>query len=183
MATGRCPPNPARTRTVFNLLGPLSNPAGAKRQLLGVFAKEWIGPMAEVLLTLGSEAAWVVHGSDGIDEITTTGTTYVAELKGGRITRFEITPEDAGLPRAKTDQLKGSDAAGNAAALTSVLAGMPGAYRDIVILNSAAALIVAGKATTLTEGAAMASRAIDDGLARKTLDRLVAITSSGQPKQ
>src|SRR5207244_3626296 len=145
-------------------------------------AKEWIGPMAEVLMALGSECAWVVHGSDGIDEITTTGPTYVAELKGGHINRFEITPEDAGLPRAKLEQLKGSDGAGNAAALQGVLAGLPGAYRDIVILNSAAALIIAGKATTLREGAALSTRAIDDGLARKTLERLIAITNAGAPK-
>ncbi|MBI1776326.1 MAG: anthranilate phosphoribosyltransferase [Proteobacteria bacterium] len=170
------------TRTVFNLLGPLSNPAGAKRQLLGVFAREWVGPIADVLQALGSECAWVVHGSDGIDEITTTGPTLVAELRGGRVTRFEITPEDAGLPRAKPEQLKGSDAAGNAAALTGVLAGMPGAYRDIVVLNSAAALIVAGKAATLKEGALLAAKAIDEGRARATLGRLVAITNSGAAK-
>jgi anthranilate phosphoribosyltransferase len=170
------------TRTIFNLLGPLSNPAGAKRQLIGVFAKEWVGPMAEVLMALGTEAAWVVHGSDGIDEITTTGPTHVAELKAGHINRFEITPEDAGLARVKPEQLKGSDAAGNAAALQGVLAGMPGAYRDIVVLNGAAALIVAGKATTLKEGAALAARALDEGLARKTLERLVQITNTAAAK-
>ena len=167
------------TRTIFNLLGPLSNPAGARRQLLGVFSKEWVEPLARVLARLGSEAAWVVHGSDGLDEITTTGITHVAELKGGTVRTFEIAPEDAGLARAEPAALKGGDAAANAAAITRLLAGEPGAYRDIVLLNSAAAFLVAGKVPDLVSGVALARRAIDGGDARRILDRLVAVTNGG----
>jgi len=165
------------TRAIFNLLGPLSNPAGAKRQLLGVFAKQWIVPMAETLQRLGSEHVWVVHGSDGLDEITTTGPTHVAELKDGRIATFDVTPEDAGLPRARPEDLKGADAATNAVAVNALLDGHPGPYRDIVLLNAAAALIVAGKAANLKDGARLGAAAIDSGRARKTLERLVAITA------
>jgi anthranilate phosphoribosyltransferase len=165
------------TRTIFNLMGPLSNPAGAKRQLVGVFARPWLRPLAEVLGRLGTERAWVVHGSDGIDEITTTGATHVAELKDGVVTEFEVTPEAAGLPRAEPASLKGADAATNAAAITELLAGRPGAYRDIVLLNSAAALLVAGKAENLKAGVALAARAIDSGKAKATLAELVAITN------
>ncbi len=169
------------TRTIFNLMGPLANPAGARRQLLGVFAKEWVEPLAQVLARLGSEAAWVVHGSDGLDEITTTGPTTVAALSGGRITVFEVTPEDAGLPRATADDLKGGDAETNAAALRAVLGGAHGPYRDIVLLNAAAALIVAGKAADLKAGVAMAASSIDEGAATRALDRLVAITNTPMP--
>jgi len=165
------------TRTIFNLLGPLSNPAGAKRQLLGVFAKQWIVPMAETLQRLGSEHVWVVHGSDGLDEITTTGPTHVAELKDGRIATFDVSPEDAGLPRARPEDLKGADAATNAVAVNALLDGHPGPYRDIVLLNAAAALIVAGRATNLKDGVRLGAAAIDSGLARKTLERLIAITA------
>ncbi len=164
------------TRTIFNLLGPLSNPANAERQLLGVFHRQWIQPLAEVLGALGSERAWVVHGSDGLDELTTTGASYVAELKDGKVTTFEVTPEDAGLPRATMEALKGGDPAANAAAVHHLLAGKPGAYRDIVLLKAAAALIVAGKADNLKAGVAIAAEAIDSGRARKTLDALVATT-------
>lgn len=164
------------TRTIFNLMGPLSNPAGAKRQLLGVFARTWVAPLAEVLLRLGSDAAWVVHGSDGLDEITTTGPTHVAELKNGAVTSFEITPEDAGLPRAKPEDLKGADPDSNAAALKAVLAGAHGPYRDIVLLNAAAALMVAGKAGDLRTGAGLAAEAIDRGKAAETLAHMVAIS-------
>ncbi|QJE72790.1 anthranilate phosphoribosyltransferase [Aerophototrophica crusticola] len=164
------------TRTIFNLMGPLANPAGAKRQLMGVFARQWVEPLAEVLGRLGSEAAWVVHGSDGLDEITTTGPSYVAELKNGTVRSFEITPEDAGLPRASADDLRGGDAEANSVALRAVLAGQTGPYRDIVLLNAAAALIVAGKAGDLKQGVALAAESIASGAAAKALDQLVAIT-------
>ena len=165
------------TRTIFNLLGPLSNPAGTKRQIVGVFADRWVRPIAEVLDKLGSEAAWVVHGLDGLDEITTTGPTHVAELKDGKIREFEVTPEEAGLPRAIPDQLKGGDAETNALALTALVDGHEGAYRDIVLLNTAAALIVAGKAGNLTLGVKLAAAAIDGGGARKALDTLITVSN------
>jgi len=165
------------TRTIFNLMGPLSNPAGTRLQLLGVFAKDWIEPMALVLGALGTERAWVVHGSDGLDEITTTGPTHVADLKEGKVRLFEVTPEMAGLPRATPAELKGADAATNAAAITELLAGRPGPYRDIVLLNSAAALLVAGKAADLKAGVALAAAAIDSGKAKATLGQLIAITN------
>lgn len=160
------------TRTLFNLTGPLTNPAGATRQLMGVFAERWVEPLAEVLRRLGSETAWVVHGSDGLDEITTTGPTQVAELRSGAIRRFVITPEDAGLPRASTDDLRGGDADANADAMRALLAGRTGPYRDIVLLNSAAALIVADKVSTLPDGVALAARAIDSGGAAAKLAAL-----------
>ena len=166
------------TRTIFNLMGPLSNPAGARRQLTGVFSHAWIGPMAEVLGKLGAERAWVVHGSDGIDELTTTGPSYVAECKDGKVATFEVTPEEAGLPRATTASLKGGDPATNALAVNALLESHPGAYRDIVLYNSAAALLVAGKVATLRAGVQMAAEAIDSGKARATLAKLVAITNS-----
>lgn len=168
------------TRTIFNLLGPLSNPAGTKRQLIGVFAKEWVRPLAEVLGRLGSERAWVVHGADGLDEITTTATTHVAELKNGAVETFEISPEVAGLPFAEPAALKGGDAEYNAAALKAVLNGEPSAFRDIVLLNAAAALIVAGRADDLRAGVAMAAKAIDDGAASKTLDHLIAVSNQAE---
>jgi anthranilate phosphoribosyltransferase len=166
------------TRTIFNLMGPLSNPAGAARQLTGVFSRAWIAPMAEVLGKLGSEQAWVVHGSDGIDELTTTGPSYVAELKAGKVSIYEINPEDAGLKRARAQDLTGGDPATNALALSALLDGHMGPYRDIVLLNSAATLIVAGKVLTLREGVEMAAEAIDSGAARAKLAQLVAITNS-----
>ena len=165
------------TRTIFNLLGPLSNPAGTRRQLVGVFGKDWVEPMAKVLGLLGIEKAWVVHCSDGIDEITTSGPTHVAALDGGKVTTFEVTPEEAGLPRAQPSQLKGGDPQHNAKALRAVLDGEKGPYRDIVLLNAGAALIVAGKAETLKDGAALAAKAIDGGGARATLAKLIAITN------
>jgi len=166
------------TRTIFNLMGPLSNPAGAKRQLTGVFSRAWIGPLAEVLGKLGAERAWVVHGSDGIDELTTTGPSYVAEWKDGKVAAFEVTPEEAGLPRATCADLKGGDPATNALAVNALLDGHPGAYRDIVLYNSAAALLVAGKAATLRAGVQMAADAVASGKARAILAKLVAITNS-----
>ena len=165
------------TRTIFNLLGPLSNPAGVKRQLLGVFAAQWLEPLAEVLRALGSERVWVIHGSDGLDEMTTTGPTHVAELKNGAIRRFEVTPEEIDLPRAAPADLKGGDAAHNAAALRAVLDGEKGAYRDIAILNAAAALVVADKAGTLQDGAGLAARALDSGAARAALAALVKLSN------
>lgn len=164
-------------KTIFNMLGPLSNPALVKRQLLGVFAAEWVKPFAEALRNLGSDSAWVVHGSDGMDELTTTGPSAVAELKNGEIRVFEVTPEEAGLKRASIQDLKGGDPAQNAAAIRRLLDGEAGAYRDIVLLNAAAALIVSGKASTLKEGAAIAAKAIDSGAARETLAKLVAVSN------
>ncbi len=165
------------TRTVFNLMGPLSNPAGARRQLVGVFSRAWIEPLAAVLGRLGAERAWVVHGSDGLDEVTTTGATYVAELAQGKVRTFEVTPEDAGLPRAAPEALKGADAGTNARALTQLLDGDKGAYRDIVLMNAGAALVVAGKAADLKAGAGLAAKAIDSGRAKAVLARMVAITN------
>ncbi len=164
-------------RTLFNVLGPLCNPAGVTRQVLGVYDRTLVEPIAEVLRNLGSVHAWVVHGSDGMDELTTTGTTTVAELRDRTITVFDVTPEDAGLPRANLAALKGGDAAHNAAALRALLQGEHGAYRDIVLLNAAAALIVAGKASSLEDGVGRARIAIDNGRAAAALDRLVATTN------
>jgi anthranilate phosphoribosyltransferase len=166
------------TRTIFNLLGPLSNPALVRRQLVGVFAERWIEPLAATLGNLGSERAWVVHGSDGMDEITTTGPTAIAELRGGTVRRFSIAPEDAGLPRADIADLKGGTPAENGAAIMALLGGKPGAFRDIVLLNAAAALIVAEKVQTLAEGAQLAMQAIDSGAAMATLSQLIAITNT-----
>ncbi len=165
------------TRTVFNILGPLSNPAGVKRQFTGVFAREWIEPMAEVLGKLGTEHAWVVHGADGLDELSTTGPTYVAELKKGTIKTFEVVPEDANLPRAQPLDLKGGDAETNAAAMLALLGGAKNAFRDATIFNAGAALIVAGKVNTLLDGTAKAAAAIDSGRAKATLDKLIEITN------
>jgi anthranilate phosphoribosyltransferase len=165
------------TRTIFNILGPLSNPAGAKRLLVGVFASQWVVPMAEVLGRLGAEHAWVVHGS-GLDEITTAGATTIAEFKDGKVRSFEVTPEDAGIERATLDDLKGGDPAHNAALMRGVLAGEKGKLRDIVLLNAGAALIIAGRAADLREGAALAADTIDSGKAAEVLDRLVAETNS-----
>jgi anthranilate phosphoribosyltransferase len=169
------------TRTIFNLLGPLANPAGARRQLLGVFAHDWIEPLARVLGQLGSERAWVVHGSDGLDELTTTGPSHVAELRAGRVETFEVTPEQAGLPRARPEDLRGADATINADALRALLDGVRGPYRDIVLLNSAAALVVAERADDLAAGVARAAEAIDSGAAKAALARLVAISSEAPP--
>ena len=164
-------------RTVFNLLGPLSNPAGAKRQVLGVYDPRLLEPLAEVLGRLGATRAWTVHGQ-GLDELTTTGETEVAEWKDGAVRRFTVTPEDACLPRASLDALRGGDAEENAAALRALLDGATGAYRDIVLLNAAAALIVADRAVDLAEGAALAARVIDDGRAAKALADLVEATNA-----
>ena len=165
------------TRTIFNLLGPLSNPAGAKRQLIGVFDGVWAEPMAEVLRNLGSERVWVVHGSDGTDELTTTGPSDVVELRDGELRRFEVTPEEAGLARVSLDAIKGGDSDENARTMVAVLDGVSGPIRDIVLLNTAAALIVAGRVETLRDGIAAAAETVDSGAARATLNELVAITN------
>ena len=166
------------TRTIFNLLGPLSNPASVKRQMIGTFSKHWVEPMAQVLQNLGSESIWVVHGSDGLDEITTSGPTSVAALENGKIRTFEVTPEDAGLSRAKSESLRGGDADFNAKALLDVLKGKPGPFRDVSILNAAAALIVAGKAKDLKQGAMLATKSIETGEAEGRLDRLIAVSNA-----
>ena len=165
-------------RTIFNLLGPLANPAGAKHQVIGVYSRDWIVPLAEVLLNLGSEHVWVVHGSDGLDELTTTGPTFVAELKSGSVTTYEVTPGDAGLAQASPQDLIGGEAEENASAIDHVLSGKPSPFRDIVVLNAAAALVVADKAEGLLEGAKLAVEAIDGGAARKSLDDLIRITNA-----
>jgi anthranilate phosphoribosyltransferase len=164
-------------RTIFNLLGPICNPAGVKRQVVGVFSWHWVEPIAHVLNSLGAEHVWVVHGHDGLDELTTTGATDVAELKGGKVTVFEVTPADAGLAPAKLSDLRGGDEKENAAAIRAVLAGKKTPLRDIAVLNAAAALIVAGKAANLLDGAALAAHSIESGAAKSALERLVAITN------
>jgi anthranilate phosphoribosyltransferase len=168
-------------RTLFNLAGPLSNPAGVVRQLVGVYDTRWLIPVAEALRNLGSVSAWVVHGSDGLDELTITGPTEVAVLAGGKIERWTITPEDARLKRCTLDDLRGGDAADNAAALNRLLAGETGAYRNIVLMNAAAALIVAGKAPNLKSGVALAGAAIDDGRARNLLAALAIDMAEAAP--
>jgi len=166
------------TRTIFNLLGPLSNPAGVKRQMVGVFSRQWVQPLAQVLKNLGAESIWVVHGSDGLDEITLTGPTFVTALEGGNIRSFEITPDDAGLHRASGESLKGGDAAANAVSLSGVLEGKPGAFRDVALLNAAAALIVAGRAKDLKEGVAIGTKSLDSGAAAERLARLITVSNS-----
>jgi anthranilate phosphoribosyltransferase len=164
------------TRTIFNILGPLTNPAGVRRQLTGTFSTHLIRPMAETLRTLGSESAWLVHGSDGTDEISIAGTTDVAALDKGEIREFTVHPEDAGLPVHPFEAILGGTPSENAAAFRALLKGQPGAYRDAVILNSAAALLVAGKATTLKDGAERARASIDSGAAQARIDALRRIS-------
>lgn len=164
-------------RTIFNLLGPICNPAGVRRQVVGVFSWQWVEPIAEVLRNLGCDHVWVVHGHDGLDELTTTGATDVAEVKDGKVTVFEVTPADAGIAPAKLSDLKGGDAKHNAAAIRDVLAAKKTPLRDIAVLNAAAALIVAGKAANLPDGAALAIHSIESGAAKAALERLVAITN------
>ncbi len=164
------------TRTIFNLLGPLSNPAGVKHQLLGVFAPQWLRPIAEVLKSLGSKHVWVVHGS-GLDEITLTGKTDVVALENGEIREFTLEPEDFGLPACELDDIRGGDGEHNAAALRAVLDGADNAYRNVSVANASAALVVAGKARDITEGVALASQSISSGAARDALDRLIAVSN------
>jgi anthranilate phosphoribosyltransferase len=165
------------TRTIFNLLGPLSNPAGVKRQMVGVFSRHWVEPLAKVLGRLGSERAIVVHGSDGLDEITTAGPTSVASLENGDVRTFEISPEDVGLSKTDPKRLLGGDAEANAAALLSVLKGEKNPYRDVAMFNAAAALMVAGRAKDLAGGMTLARTSIDSGEAEGRLDRLIAVSN------
>jgi anthranilate phosphoribosyltransferase len=167
------------TRTIFNLLGPLSNPAGVRRQMVGVFSRQWTEPLAQVLKNLGAERAWVVHGSDGLDEITTCGPTSVAALEDGKIRSFEIAPEDVGLPRAKVEELRGGDAAANAQAVEDVLDGKPSPFRNVALFNAAAALVVAGKAADLKDGLHLATKSLDSGEAESRLDRLIVVSNDG----
>jgi anthranilate phosphoribosyltransferase len=165
-------------RTMFNLLGPQSNPAGVKRYLLGVFDNEWVEPVAAALLANQAQSAWVVHGDSGLDELSTTGPSFVSQIKNGNLTSFEVTPEDAGLPRARLEDIVGGDPEYNAGELRKLLDGAKGAYRDIVLLNAAAAFIVADKVQTLPEGVALGAEAIDSGKAKATLDKLVAVSGA-----
>ena len=166
------------TRTIFNMLGPLSNPASTTRQVIGVFSKEWIEPLAQVMKNLGAEAVWVTHGEGGLDEITSTGTTWVAELNDGNVSTFEITPEEAGLPRGQLADLAGGEAEYNAAAIRELLSGTKSTYRDTVVLTVASALMVAGAANDLKDGASQAAEAIDSGRAASVLDKLVEVSNS-----
>ena len=167
------------TRTIFNLLGPLSNPAGVKRQMVGVFSKQWTEPLAHVLKNLGAESVWVVHGSDGLDEVTTSGPTSVTALENGVIRNFEIAPEDVGLRKVKPEELRGGDAATNARAVQEVLEGKQTAFRDVALLNAAAALVVSGKAKDLQGGFKLAAHSVDSGEAEGRLDRLIVVSNDG----
>jgi len=158
-------------RTVFNLLGPICNPAGVQRQLMGIFAEEWLEPVAHVLHDLGTTKAWVVHGADGLDEMTTTGITRVAVLEQGHVSLREIAPEDAGLKRSTLAALKGGTAEENARAIRDLLAGAKSPFRDIVLLNAGAALVVADKAATIAEGASQAAESIDQGRASAAFEQ------------
>jgi anthranilate phosphoribosyltransferase len=164
-------------RTIFNLLGPIANPGAVRSQIVGVFSRDWVLPIAEVLRNLGAEHVWVVHGHDGLDELTTTGATDVAELKDGAITQFEVTPADAGLSPARLADLRGGDEKENAAAIRNVLNGKRTPLRDIALLNAAAALIVADRAANLVDGAALAAHAIESGAAHAVLAKLIAISN------
>jgi len=166
------------TRTMFNLLGPQSNPAGARRYMLGVYSKQWVEPVAAALLANRAISAWVIHGDSGIDELSTTGPSFVASIKGGNLTSFEVTPEDAGLKRATLADLKGADPAYNAGRLRTMLEGARDPYRDIVLMNAAAAFIVAGRADTLKLGADLAAQEIDSGRAKATLQKLISVSNS-----
>ncbi len=164
------------TRTIFNILGPLTNPAGVKRQLTGAFTRDLIRPMADTLLTLGSDSAWLVHGSDGTDELTITGVSWVAAVADGGVTEFEVNPEDAGLPVHPFSDIIGGTPEENAHALRALLAGTQNAYRDAVLLNAAAALVVAGKAENLPQGVEMARESIDSGKAKTAVETLARVT-------
>jgi anthranilate phosphoribosyltransferase len=165
------------TRTIFNLMGPMSNPAGVKRQLIGVYSRQWLKPMADALRALGTEHAWLVHGSDGLDEITTTGPTYVVELRDGQLREFEISPDQFGLSRSTAAELKGGDPGENAEALRGLLDGAVSPYRDIVRLNAAGALLVAGKVNDIAQGLTLAADALDSGKAKAKLEALVRFTT------
>lgn len=169
------------TRTIFNLLGPLSNPAEAPRQLMGIFAADYVERQARVLGALGSERAWVVHGSDGMDELTTTGPSTVAELHDGEVRLFELAPEAAGIDRARPSDLLGGAPAENAAALKALLDGAKGPYRDIVLFNAAAAFVIADKCEGLEAGVALGAESIDEGAAARALAKLIEITNAAPP--
>ena len=166
------------TRTMFNLLGPQSNPAGARRYMLGVYDKAWVEPVAAALLANRAIAAWVVHGHGGLDELSTTGPSFVASIVDGNLTSFEVTPEDAGVARADIKDLKGADPAYNAGRMRTMLEGARDPYRDVVLLNAAAAFIVAGKVETLKAGAELAAEQIDSGRAKHTLEKLISVSNS-----
>lgn len=170
---------PARTemgvRTMFNLLGPQSNPAGVRRYLLGVYDREWVEPVAAALLANQAQTAWVVFGHSGLDELSTTGPSFVSQIRDGNLTSFEVTPEEAGLERVSLEDIVGGDPEYNAAALRRMLDGEKGPYRDIVLLNAAAALIISDKVETLRDGVAMGAELIDSGRAKATLDKLIAV--------
>ena len=168
------------TRTIFNILGPLTNPAGVRAQLTGAFSPQWLRPMAETLRALGSTRAWLVHGGDGTDELSIAAPSRVAELKDGEVREFDISPEDAGLPVHPFEAIIGGEPAENAAALRALLDGAKGAYRDAVLLNAAAALVVAGRAADLRMGVEMAREAIDSGAAKDRLTRLAE--AAGPPE-
>jgi len=165
-------------RTIFNILGPLCNPAGVKNYLIGVFAQEWVRPMAEVLARLGCEKAWVVHGADHLDELSTTGSNFICEVSAGAVTEFNLTPEEAGLAVASLEDLKGGDAAYNAERLSALLDGQLDAYRDVVLFGTAAALLIAGKAANIRDGVTLAAAAIDSEKDKTVLDKLNRITNS-----
>lgn len=167
-----------KIRTIFNILGPLSNPANPPFQLLGVYSKSLLRPMAEVLKSLGLKAAWVVHGSDGLDELTLTGKSFVAELKNNEITEFEISPDDAGLPTASLEDLKGKDPQHNASAMLEALSGIENPYRNAVVYNAAAGLVIAGKAPDLKAGAELAKQAIDSSKAHSLLRKFADMSNS-----
>ncbi|MCB1464826.1 MAG: anthranilate phosphoribosyltransferase [Nitratireductor sp.] len=167
------------TRTIFNLLGPMCNPAGVKRQLLGVFSPKWLIEIAKVLGELGSEKVWVVHGG-GFDEITITGPTHVAALEGGHVRTFDVSPEEVGLKPASAEAIAGGDAEYNARALRNLLEGRPSAYRDMVLMNTAAALIIADSASDLAQGVRLAAEAIDTGAAKAVLEKLVIVSNQGR---
>jgi anthranilate phosphoribosyltransferase len=164
------------TRTIYNLLGPLSNPAGVKHQLLGVFSPHWLRPVAEVLKSLGSKSVWVVHGS-GLDEITLTGKTDVVALENGKIREFTLIPADFGLPSCTLDEIRGGDGEHNAAALRAILNGADNAYRNVSVANAAAALVISGKAADISQGVELAQASISSGSARSALDRLIAVSN------
>ena len=166
------------TRTIFNLLGPLANPAGARRQITGVFSRHWVEPLAHVLKNLGSESCWICFGEGGMDEIVPSGTTWISELKNGDIRQFELTPEAAGIDRSSAKDLSGGDAAFNAEALRAVLAGQPSAFSDAAAMTAGAALVVSGKAATIKTGVAMARNAVKSGAAALALARLIEVSHS-----
>ncbi|MHC2533206.1 anthranilate phosphoribosyltransferase [Bradyrhizobium diazoefficiens] len=166
------------THTMFNLIEALSNPAGVKRQILGVFARKWVQPLAYVLKNLGADSVWVVHGSDGLDEISLAGTSFVAAVEAGTVRTFEVTPEEAGLPRYRADALESCDCESHAIGLEKVLDGLPGPFRDAALLNAAAALVVAGRASNLQQGVALGQESLDHGAAAARLTRLIAVSNA-----